>query len=91
MRMMAGIIKTLKSQCQLHPTPPHPISPSVHYFVHAPPLDFVTHAVIADNVISDCGLLDFEIDGDTYSKNGEGICEYHDYDARYGGNVIVLT
>ena len=41
-------------------------------------LDFVTHADINDNVISDCGLLDFKIDEDSTGKNGEGICEYGD-------------
>lgn len=49
--------------------------------MYASPLDFVTHADINDNVIRDCGLLDFKIDEDTSGKNGEGICEYYDCDA----------
>ena len=42
-----------------------------------PPLDFVTYAVIEDNIIRDCGLLDFEYDD---GQNGEGVCEYKDYE-----------
>lgn len=58
--------------------------------MYAPPLDFVTYADIDDNIISDCGLLDFEFDEDSTETNGEGICKYHDYDASWGGNVAIL-
>ena len=58
--------------------------------VYVLPLDFVTHAEISENVISDCGLLDFTIDEASTGKNGEGICEYHDYDASYCCNIAIL-
>ena len=54
-----------------HPTPPSVVrTPSLVCFS---PLDFVTYAVIEDNIIRDCGLLDFEFDD---GQNGEGVCEY---------------
>ena len=42
--------------------------------VYASPSDFVTYADIDDNIISDCGRLDFEYAG---GQNGEGICEQY--------------
>lgn len=53
-------------------------------------LDFVTYADIDDNEISDCGIKDFVINDGEKEKNGEGICEYHRYDASYDSNIEIL-
>lgn len=49
----------------------------------------MTYAEIYENDIMDCGLYDFEYADD--GSNGEGICEYLDYDASYCSNSELST
>ena len=91
-RMMAGVIDNMAPKfVSVHANiTPLAMLRSRLSLVYVLPLDFVTHAEISENVISDCGLLDFTIDEASTGKNGEGICEYHDYDSSYSSNIARL-